>query len=376
MAMVKGWHRPTKLIIDTKVITENVVNEIKRLPEKVELFAVVKANGYGHGAVESAKAAKEGGATGFCVAILDEAIELREAGIEEPILILSVVNPKFINLALQYDVSVTVATLEWLEEINQYIDQSNSNNVLKVHLKVDTGMGRIGFTEASTVQAAISSILENDKIEWEGIFTHFSTADEKNDSYYKKQLTCFKLVLDSLKKYPKYIHVANSATTLWHHENIGNMIRYGIAMYGLNPSGKTLPTPIELKPALSLVSELIQVKEVPVGHGIGYGKTYVTKTNEWIGTIPIGYADGWLRHLQGFYVLVDGKKCEIVGRICMDQCMIRLRGPVKVGTLVTLIGKNGQEMITTQMVAEKLSTIQYEVVCTFSERLPRVYKSE
>lgn len=374
--MAIGWHRPTKLMIDTTAIKENVSNEVKRLPDDVELFAVVKANGYGHGAIESARAAKEGGATGFCVAILDEAIELREAGFNDPILILSVVNPAYIELVLRYDLSIAVATLEWLKEANQYLTTSNNIARLNVHLKVDTGMGRIGFTEIVDVQQAVSFVQENNKMKWEGIFTHFSTADEQDTSYYEQQSARFKSVLASLKEQPKYIHVGNSAAAIWHDENLGNMIRYGIAMYGLNPSGNLLPAVYELKPALSLITELIQVKLVPAGQGIGYGKTYVTKKDEWIGTIPIGYADGWLRHLQGFFVLVNGKKCEIVGRICMDQCMIRLDEPVKIGTIVTLIGKDGHETITTQMIAEKLSTIQYEIVCMLSERVPRVYRIE
>lgn len=152
------------------------------------------------------------------------------------------------------------------------------------------------------------------------------------------------------------------------------MIRFGIAMYGLNPSGRMLPEVYPLKPALSLVSELIHVKELSAGEGIGYGNTYTTTENEWIGTIPIGYADGWLRHLQGFSVLVDGQPCEIVGRICMDQCMIRLPRARTVGTQVTLIGQDHGADITLQMVADKLETIHYEVACTFSERMPREYK--
>lgn len=371
-----GWHRPTKLIINTTAIKENVRNEVNRLPNDVTLFAVVKANGYGHGAVESAKAAREGGATGFCVAILDEAIELREAGVNEPILILSVVNPAYLELVLKYDLSITVASLEWLEEANGYLTTLTTRSTLNVHLKIDTGMGRIGFTEIVDVQNAVLFMEKNDKMKWEGIFTHFATADEKDSAYFEKQSTCFKSVLASLKNHPKYIHTGNSATALWHAEGLGNMVRYGIAMYGLNPSGTLLPEVYELKPALSLETELIQVKLVPSGQGIGYGKTFVTEKDEWIGTIPIGYADGWLRNLQGFSVLIDGEKCEIVGRICMDQCMIRLKKAVEVGTIVTLIGKNGREIITTQMVADKLATIQYEVVCMFSERVPRVYKIE
>lgn len=372
--MAVGWHRPTKLVIDTQAITENVCNEVKRMPESTELFAVVKANGYGHGAVQSAKAAKKGGATGFCVAILDEAIELRQAGITDPILILSVVDISYIDLLLEYDLSVTVTTQEWLEQAINYLTTIETQAPLKIHIKVDTGMGRIGFTNSQTTTQAVELVQSATCLIWEGLFTHFSTADEADISYFNKQEQRFQDIISELKQLPKYVHVSNSATALWHPDNVGNMIRFGIAMYGLNPSGNLLPEPYLLKPALSLVSALIQVKELPEGEGIGYGNTYTTSSDEWIGTVPIGYADGWLRHLQGFSVLVNGNKCEIVGRICMDQCMIRLPEKVAVGTRVTLIGDDNGETITMQMVAEKLETIHYEVACTFSERMPREYK--
>ncbi|MBO0439951.1 alanine racemase [Candidatus Enterococcus ikei] len=372
--MVVGWHRPTKLVIDTQAIKENVYNEVKRMPQGTELFAVVKANGYGHGAVQTAKAAIEGGATGFCVAILDEAIELREAGITEPILILSVVDVSYIDLLLQYDLSVTVATQEWLEQAIERLNHIETQSPLKIHIKVDTGMGRIGFTTPETVKQAVKLTQATKTLIWEGLFTHFSTADEKDTRYFEKQSDRFQAVLSALFELPKYVHVSNSATALWHPDNPGNMIRFGIAMYGLNPSGHELSEVYPLKPALSLVSKLIHVKELSPGEGIGYGNTYTTTESEWIGTIPIGYADGWLRHLQGFSVLVNGKKCEIVGRICMDQCMIRLSEKVAVGTQVTMIGHDHGENITMQMVADKLETIHYEVACTFSERMPREYK--
>lgn len=372
--MAIGWHRPTKLLIDTQAIKENVQNERERLPQGTELFAVVKANGYGHGAVATAHAAKAGGATGFCVALLDEAIELRQAGFTEPILILSVVDTAYIKLLLDYDLSVTVATMEWLEAAVEQVKQEKSEKILHLHIKVDTGMGRIGFTTPQETKEAAELIHKQELLNLEGIFTHFSTADEQESNYFDKQVTRFKEALEQLPMQPKYIHTSNSATALWHSENRGNMIRFGVAMYGLNPSGNTLEVPYSLKPALSLTSSLIQVKEVPAGEGIGYGKTYITNQKEWIGTIPIGYADGWLRHLQGFSVLVNGQFCEIVGRICMDQCMIRLPQKTSVGTKVTLIGENQGERITMQSVAQQLGTIHYEVACTFSQRIPREYK--
>lgn len=371
--MVVGWHRPTRMIIDTAAITANVSNEMQQLSDEQELFAVVKANGYGHGALETAKAAKKGGATGFCVALLDEAIELREAGFDEPILILSRVEVSYLKYIATYDLSVTVGTLEWLEEAIEYVNTIDCPGKIKIHLKVDTGMGRIGFQTVEETIEATQKIAGNSALVWEGIFTHFSTADEEDEAFFHVQAQRFQHILDHFSELPRYVHTSNSATALFHNGGQGNMIRFGIAMYGLNPSGGTLTPAYELKPALRLVTSLIQVKKIEAGESVGYGKTYTASANEWIGTLPIGYADGWLRHLQGFNVLVNGQKCEIVGRICMDQCMIRLQESVPVGTEVTLVGKNQEEEITLQMVADQLATIHYEVACTFSERIPREY---
>jgi alanine racemase len=372
--MVSGNHRPTKLIIDTQAITENVSQEIARLPKGRELFAVVKADGYGHGAVQTALSARKGGAAGFCVALLDEGIELREAGITEPILILGVVEPIYIELLLKYDLSVTAATLDWLTEAQEALETAAAGQRLKIHIKVDTGMGRIGFTSIEETLQAVEAVHSSAVMEWEGLFTHFATADETNEEYFVQQKEYFGEILAKLPSQPRYIHSENSAAALWHPESPGNMIRFGIAMYGLNPSGKVIEETYPLKPALQLKTALIQVKELPAGAGIGYGKTYtVSSSSEWIGTLPIGYADGWLRHMQGFHVLVNGKKCEIIGRVCMDQCMIRLPEYVPNGTEVTLVGESLGNVITLQMIAEYLSTIHYEVACTFSQRIHREY---
>lgn len=372
--MVVTYHRPTRALIHRKAIEENIRQEIERLPEEVELFAVVKAQGYGHGAVATAQTALAAGATGFCVATLDEAIELREVGIVEPILILSVVFPSYLSLVLDYDLSITVATKEWLIEAQEMLNEIGSDIPLKLHIKADTGMGRIGFLTPEEVRAAALFIQDSPNMLWEGLFTHFSTADEADTSYWELQNQRFKNILAVLEETPRYVHASNSATALWHKEFPGNMIRYGVAMFGLNPSGHALPETYPLRPALELVSELIQVKELAPGEGIGYGETYVTPEKEWVGTVPIGYADGWLRKMQGFSILVDGNFCEIIGRVCMDQLMIRLPREYKVGTPVTLIGKNGGAEVTMQDVADHLETIHYEVACMISERVPRIYK--
>ncbi|WP_165004228.1 MULTISPECIES: alanine racemase [unclassified Enterococcus] len=372
--MVVAWHRPTKAVIHTQAITENVANELARLPEGKELFAVVKANGYGHGAVEAAQAAVAGGATGFCVANLDEGVELREAGFTQPILVLNMIPYDALTLAVAHDLSITAGTWEWLQKTAAVLEESKMDHPLRLHLKVDTGMGRIGFLTPNGVKEAAEFIQKNPYLYWEGLFTHFSTADQADDTYWNLQKQRFEDAVAVLPELPRYVHVSNSATALWHSEIIGNMIRYGAAMYGLNPSGHALPEVYPLKPALELVSELIQVKQLAAGEGIGYGETYVTSQPEWIGTVPIGYADGWLRKMQGFSLLIDGNYCETVGRVCMDQLMVRLPHEMPVGTKVTLIGKNQNEEITMQDVADQLGTIHYEVACILGLRIPREYQ--
>lgn len=374
--MVVTYHRPTRAIIHRKALRENIRNEIDRLPEEFELFAVVKADGYGHGAIATAQMALSVGATGFCVATLDEAIELREAGITEPILVLSVVFPSYLSLVVDYDLSITLATKDWLTESQEVLkDLEETTAPIKIHIKADTGMGRIGFLTPEEVKEAAEIIEASPNMIWEGLFTHFATADEKDTSYWHRQAERFNEVIAALDHLPRYVHSSNSATALWHDQEMpGNMIRYGVGMYGLNPSGHELSETYPLKPAMELVSELIQVKELASGEGVGYGKTYDTPKKEWIGTIPIGYADGWLRKMQGFSLLVDGEFCEIVGRVCMDQLMIRLPRDFKVGTKVTLIGKNNGQEITMQDVADHLGTIHYEVCCMLSERVPRIYQ--
>ena len=356
-------------MIDLNAICQNIIQEKKHHPDK-EIFAVVKADGYGHGSVSVAKAALKAGVQGFCTATLDEAMELRHSGITQPILILGIISPVDAALAAAYHLSVPVAEIEWLKEAAEYL--KGSSLTLHVHIKVDTGMGRIGFLSSEETNQAVQIIENKQNFYWEGIFTHFATADQEDGQYFQAQNRQFNEVLDTLPYQPKYIHTANSATAMWHHD-VGNMIRLGIAMYGLNPSGTALTPVHPLSPALCLVSEIVQTKKLPKGYGIGYGKTYETKTEEWIATIPIGYADGYTRDLQGFHVLINGEFCEIVGRICMDQIMVRLPGKIKEGTKVTLVGKDGTNEITLQDIATYKGTNNYEVACLISDRVPREY---
>ena len=361
-------HRPTKALIRLGAIRKNIQQMGNHIPKGTLKWAVVKANAYGHGAVAVATAIQDD-VDGFCVSNIDEAIELRQAGVSKKILILGVSEIEAIVLAKDYDITLTVAGLEWVRAM---LATGADLSGLSVHLKIDSGMGRIGFREASEAEEA-QDLLKQEGTRVEGIFTHFATADEASDTYFNAQLERFKTILSSMKEVPELIHASNSATTLWHTGTIFNSVRLGDAMYGLNPSGEVLDLPYDLTPALTLQSALVHVKTVPAGACMGYGATYQADSEQIIATVPIGYADGWTRDMQNFTVLVDGQACPIVGRVSMDQITIRLPKVYPLGTKVTLIGTNGDKEITSTQVATYRGTINYEVVCLLSDRIPREY---
>lgn len=370
--MVAGIHRNTRAVIDLGAVRHNVEVEMKRMTEGQELFAVVKANAYGHGMLEVAQTAKEAGATGFCVAVIDEGIALRNAGFGDTVLILGVSPAESAPVIAANDLSTAVGDLDFLEEAQPLLKEAGLR--LRVHLAFDTGMGRIGFTKGEDVhQAEMFMRSHPEQFDFEGIFTHFACADTEDDSYYRRQLAVFNELKGALDELPRYVHVANSAASMWHQDCGGNVVRYGITMYGLNPSGRELELPCDIRPAFTLESELVSVRLLEPGTGIGYGKTYTVDRPQWIGTVPIGYADGWLRRMQGFKVLIDGEYCQNVGRVCMDQFMVQLSCEMKKGTKVTLIGENGGRCITAQDVADYADTIHYEILCSISDRVPRKY---
>ncbi|WP_137597974.1 alanine racemase [Paucilactobacillus kaifaensis] len=370
--MVVGEHRATKLVINLAALQSNIKNEKKLLPASTRLFAVVKANAYGHGLVQVANAAVAGGADGLCVAILDEALELRHAGIKVPVLVLGITEPENAMLAQKDDISLTVGSTEWLLQYCQLLQNQLVTGKLKVHLALDTGMGRIGFRVRDEFDHALR-LVQKRPFSFEGIFTHFATADEVSFDYFTQQMDTWHQLTDHMESLPEFIHVSNSATSLWHLPVTGNMIRFGIAMYGLNPSGRIIDPPFELQPVLSLVTKIDFVKQVQKGSSISYGATYQAKDDEWIGTIPLGYADGYPRRMQGFHVLVDGEFCEIVGRVCMDQMMIKLPHKMAAGTEVTLIGQQKGQQISCEDVAEYAHTINYEIMTSLATRLKREY---
>ena len=362
-------HRPTVALIDLGAIQFNLDQIAAHIPEEKEKWAVVKANAYGHGVLEVAQALQNR-VDGFCVSNIDEALELRQVGFDLPILVLGVTDWSAIPLAVQEDIILTIASLEWVEAA---LAAGLDFHGLDFHIKMDSGMGRIGFRSVSELEDALK-ILEMHSANFQGIFTHFATADEASVDQFHQQLERFKEILEVLPQKPPLVHASNSATTLWHADTIFDAVRLGDILYGLNPSGSVLELPYEIKPALSLETELVHVKVMEANQKVGYGGTYETFAGEIIGTLPLGYADGWTRQMQGFDVLVEGQRCPIVGRVSMDQTTIRLPKDYPIGTKVTLIGCSGDQEITTTDVAEYRGTINYEVVCLLSDRVPRVYK--
>ncbi|MBM7649398.1 alanine racemase [Bacillus ectoiniformans] len=372
MSAETKFYRDTWAEVNLDHITFNVQETLKLLPSGEKLFAVVKANAYGHGDREVAEAAVQAGAHGLAVAFLDEAISVRKLKVDVPVLVLGASRPEDASAAADKNISLTAFRLDWLMEAEKNLRQ---DQVLNIHIKADTGMGRLGIKTPEELRSMADFIEQSPKLFFEGLFTHFATADEVNTLYFEKQLKRFHQLVDSLESHPPYIHCANSATALRFKEAHLNAVRLGISMYGLSPSSEMKPMlPFGLRQAFSLQTKIVHVKKLEKGEKISYGATYEAEGEEWIATLPIGYADGWIRRLQKQEVLVDGKRAPIVGRICMDQCMIRLPKEMPVGTQVTLIGVQGEEEITMDEVADSLETINYEVPCIITARVPRVYK--
>ncbi|EZH65635.1 alanine racemase [Bacillaceae bacterium JMAK1] len=368
-------YRETWIQVNTEAIKQNVASLDRLHNGDRKIMAVVKANGYGHGAIEVAKAALVGGATVLGTALLEEAIELREAGIVAPIVVLGRTAASGAGVAAKLDIALTTFQREWLVSAMEHLERGQS---LKLHVKYDTGMGRIGVRTIEEVKEVLTTIDEEESLELEGLFTHFATADELDLSYYEEQQKTFDeliRVLTSEDRHIPLIHCANSAASMRFKDACYNMVRFGISMYGLLPATDLeAELPFSLAPALSLYSHLSHVKPVKSGSKISYGGTYTATQDEWIGTVPIGYGDGWIRsNANGGEVIIDGMRLPIVGRICMDQMMVRLPHEMSVGQRVTLIGEDNNERITIEEVADRLGTITYEIPCLITKRVPRLY---
>lgn len=383
---LEGYYRPTRVEISLDALRRNLSAFRAHMGEGVRLMASVKANAYGHGAVEIAREAASSGVDYLGVAFLDEALELRRAGISIPILVLGYVAADALWLARKHDITIALFREDVLEAASKLPapDEDHINDKLKVHIKVDSGMGRLGLIGADAAIPFIEKALSVPQLEVEGLFTHYSRADEHDKSYTILQHERFQEVVRYVQQQElpiPIIHAANSAAGMDTPELAGNMLRLGISMYGLYPSDEVRHDELQLEPVLSLKTEIVMVKNAPSGWGISYGARYVTEGEERIGTLPIGYADGFSRMLTGkAQALVRGVKVPVRGTICMDQCMIALDAAateagevVEQGEEVVLIGEQGNARISAEEVAKQLGTINYEVTCMLAARVPRVY---
>ena len=368
---------PTWIEVNLDAIAQNVRNIKKLIGEKKELMAVVKGNAYGHDVLEVVPVVLKSGATRLAVARLEEGIFLRKAGITVPILVLGLTLKQQAELLVSYSITPAVSECEMIEKLSE--EAFKEGKIVKVHLKVDTGMGRIGIFP-NRVLDFIKKIKALKNIEIEGVFTHFSVADEKDKTYTEIQFKKFMEVLNILEKEGIEIpikHVGNSATLLDLPHMWLDLIRPGISIYGLYPS-KEVQKIIKLIPAHSFKTRIVFLKELPAGECISYGRTYKTKKKRTVvASLPVGYADGYNRHLsnQG-EVLVRGRRFPVIGRICMDQTMIDVTNlpQVEIGDEVVLWGRQGQEEITVEEIAEKIGTINYEIVhMPDKKRVPKLF---
>ncbi len=360
-----SFYRDTFLEINLNAVRNNLGHLLSLFPAGMRVMAVVKADSYGHGAVMIARELFDLGIRHFAVATLDEAIELRNNGLREAeILIFGVVDPENLLLCQLHGLTVSVNSLAWLKKACE----RNHYGPLACHLKVDSGMGRLGVTSSEEVQEAVR-ILQNDShFLLRGIYSHLATAEEADEAFYLAQVRRFASMIAGVDLNGLCVHLANSAGSLKTPPPFVNMVRVGLFLNGHSPfPGPGLPFPIQ--PSLSLYSRFSQIKEVPAGTPIGYNRTYTTAKPAIIGTLPVGYADGYDRRLKGGRVWVDGSFHDIVGRVCMDMTMVELDHPVPEGTLAELIGPH----IPLEEYCGWVGTNNYHATCAFSDRLPRVY---
>jgi alanine racemase len=364
----------TWIEIDLEAIRQNVTQlcRIARVP----VMAVVKANGYGHGIVETARAGVQGGAAWCGVARIEEALVLRQAGIQVPILVTGYSSPLRAADAISSGIVLSVYDRELAAAYSAIAIKMGAR--LRVHAKIDTSMGRLGVFPEEGVQF-LYWLSEQRGLEVDGIFTHFASADEPTNPDTQTAINRFHDLIDELEMAglrPRWVHAANSAATLYYPQARFGMVRCGIAMYGLHPSPDA-PLPEGFQPALTWKARLVSVKTLPPGHGVGYNARYVTSKEEQIGTIAVGYADGFRRRL-GNFALVEGQLVQVAGGVCMDQCMLALdrAGKAAAGDEVVLIGRQGDATISAEDVAAAWGTVNYDVVCGLTARVARFYLNE
>ncbi|MCL4562743.1 MAG: alanine racemase [Chloroflexi bacterium] len=360
---------PTWLEVNLSAIEQNSRNVVQRTG--VPLMAVVKANAYGHGSVEVSKAALAGGATWLGVARFGEARVLRQAGITAPILVLGMITPPEVDEAIAANVSVTLHSREVADMLSQR-GKAVGKPVL-AHLKIDTGIGRLGVQPGEVLELARYALSQGN-IQIEGLFSHFAMADVEDHPLTAVQVSRFKGAVEALEQaglLPRWVHLSNTAGTLVHPEARFTMVRAGSAVVGIWPFDHT-PYPEYLRPALSWKARLASCKILPKGWGVGYGQEYILQQDEIIGVVPVGYGDGFRRQ-PGNEVLIDGRCVPVVGRVCMDQSMIRLPKAYPMGTEIVLLGKQGDAEISLDDLGKRWKTATVDVTAIINFRVPRIY---
>jgi alanine racemase len=367
--------RPTWAEIDLSNLAFNLSQIKKRLSPEIKIMPIVKADAYGHGIVEVSQYLAAQGIDYLGVATVDEGIYLRKAGITISLLVLGTILPEEAEALLEYNLIPTICNRDTAVILNRLASQRNIP--VKIHIKIDTGMGRIGVWHEEVLDF-FSKIKELGQLEFEGIWTHFASAEDME--FTNLQLGRFNFILRGLEQLGykfAYIHAANSTAILKNTSSHFNMVRPGLALYGVYPDISVRQT-IELKPVMQLKTRIIFLKKVSAGQSISYGRTFVTSRESLIATLPIGYGDGYAWSLSNrAMVIVEGRRVPIVGRVCMDQIMIDVTdvGDVKLGEEVVLIGQQDNERISVEELASLSGTIPYEILCRIASRIPRIYKA-
>lgn len=362
--------------VDLRAIRQNMINIRKKAGQRPKVMAVIKADGYGHGAAEIGQYIYDE-ADCFGVATIEEAVELREAGIDKPILVLGYTSPSLYGQNLKYDVEQTVYTMEAAEKMSE--EAVKSGRTARIHIALDTGMTRIGVSPDEKGLAFVQAVQRLPGISVVGLFSHLSCADMADKTYTREQLARFDFFVELLEKNHISIpvkHVCNSAGIMEFDDHRYDMVRAGIILYGLYPSEEVRKEALELAPAMEWKTHVVNIMEPEMNRGISYGATYVTDHPCRIATISIGYADGYPRSLSNKgWVLIHGKKAPIVGRVCMDQTMVDITDipDVKMEDVVTLIGRDGEERISVEDMADLSGSFNYEFVCDVGQRVKRIY---
>ncbi len=362
--------------INLDAIRSNVKLLKGHINKATKLMVIVKANAYGHGAAEVSKAL-DSMVDAYGVAIIEEAIELRKAGITKPILILGYTPKEQFDLVVSYDIIQTIYQYEMAEELSK--EAIRQGKIAKIHVKLDTGMSRLGFSASDESINSIKMISTLKGIKIDGLFSHFAKADDADKESVEQQINRFEEFGSLLRQEGIDIpncHISNSAGMIEYPEAEYDMVRCGIVIYGIYPSDQIDQSSIRLIPALEIKSHVIYIKEIPAGTGISYGSTFITQRKTKVATIPVGYADGYSRNMSNIgKVIIRGQYAPIIGRVCMDYFMVDITdiSDVKQGDVVTLLGSDGDSTISVETLAEWSHSFPYEMVCTVGKRIPRIY---